>query len=103
MVVGDLSILDSADICGHIPNNSKEKEMVITRLKRCPFCGEKAVVDTYDYKIDNGIVKTYFVRCGKCQAETFECETVEEAINRWNQRVSDEDLAESEIIKLVDE
>jgi Lar family restriction alleviation protein len=84
----------------------KEK-VIIANVKRCPFCGRKAIIGTYEYDLgevllENGrIAKTYFVRCEKCQAEAFETETVEEAVKKWNQRVSESVSSESDVIQFV--
>ena len=80
-----------------------EEKVIIASVKKCPFCGESAVIGTYEYDFDRGYAKTYFVRCGKCHSETLEGNSVEQVVDRWNRRVPDKDLGESDIIKFVDE
>lgn len=48
--------------------------------KPCPFCGsEEASVDC-GYGL-------FYVRCDDCGASASYCETVEQAISAWNERV----------------
>lgn len=74
--------------------------MVIMRIKKCPFCGAHAVLDYYEYELDSGSCKNYFVRCSMCQTETMEMDSIEKAVAIWNQRVPERDLGESDVINI---
>lgn len=53
-------------------------------LKPCPFCGSNDLTICYN------VLRTYTcVNCYKCGAEGGGCETKEEAIEAWNERVGD--------------
>ena len=56
-------------------------------LKPCPFCGEEAtlVEDIYDDRLFS------YVICSNdnCNANTGRCDTKDEAIAKWNNRVSE--------------
>jgi len=51
----------------------------MTELKPCPFCGGEAEIDEFPFSIF----------CMSCFAETKGCQSVKEAIEAWNRRVSD--------------
>lgn len=56
-------------------------------LKPCPFCGSKSIRIIYI----NGNEKRY-ASCYKCGARTKNGDTTKEAIKRWNERVSCQEL-----------
>lgn len=49
-------------------------------LKPCPFCGSEEVIMEDGYGL-------FYVRCADCGASASYCETDEEAISAWNERV----------------
>ena len=57
------------------------------KLKPCPFCGGEAtlVEDIYNDQLYN------YVICSNddCNANTGRCDTEDEAITKWNKRVSE--------------
>lgn len=62
-----------------------------TKLKSCPFCGGKAVME-------RGFISSWsrgyiccWVRCDRCEVGTNTYETEAEAINVWNRRVNDDE------------
>jgi len=62
--------------------------MTELKLKRCPFCGGEAVVDSVpDINFESG--KNYFIRCRCCAAEGGwgKCQAVAE--HKWNMRVGE--------------
>ena len=62
----------------------------MTNLKRCPFCGGKALL-SHDYE---GTGASY-VRCQKCGLESirfiraFDTASDDRAVEYWNRRVND--------------
>lgn len=53
-------------------------------LYPCPFCGGEA-------KIDRGIMNVaFYVKCQKCRCSTFPHLIIEEAVDDWNRRISNE-------------
>ena len=50
------------------------------KLKPCPFCGGKAIIDGCDETL-------WIVICKECNASIGYKETVQEAIDAWNNRV----------------
>lgn len=59
-------------------------------LELCPFCGSTAFTVNYEYKLDNGVCKMWFVECNGCHATTFEYDTEKEAIESWNRRIDND-------------
>jgi Lar family restriction alleviation protein len=62
----------------------------VERLKRCPFCGEKALVENLNDKSQYYHRKLpWRVKCSKCHcALAYQFfETKEHAIKEWNRRV----------------
>jgi len=62
---------------------------ITATIKPCPFCGGKAYVGVYDYEAYG---ESVCVRCSGCHVETFEYDTVENAIEAWNSRAENEEL-----------
>ena len=58
------------------------------KLKRCPFCGGKARVETHDMRAEFGYVK-YSVFCLDCDL-WIESKVLKTAVNKWNTRKADE-------------
>lgn len=59
------------------------------KLKRCPFCGGKAVdIESEDSSIEEPI---YYIECTKCGASTYAEYTLDEAISDWNRRAKNTD------------
>ena len=56
------------------------------KLRRCPFCGGDATFDSY-----GGVstMRTYIVRCERCEVHTKEYSTQEIAAAKWNIRQED--------------
>ena len=52
------------------------------RLKKCPFCGGKAILKSWKHSDGN----YYTVECPKCYVDMGEYETVEEITKAWNRR-----------------
>lgn len=52
-------------------------------LKPCPFCGGKAELCGDNY---------FWVSCTSCYTDTYGSHDKEDVIERWNRRVSDENL-----------
>ena len=63
------------------------------KLKPCPFCGGKAVVDKWKMSpfetlhISDHHGYWYAVSCDECMSEGAHCITEENAIKSWNMRV----------------
>ena len=57
----------------------------MTGLKPCPFCGGKAEL-VEDVWSDN---EYCYVTCVDCHAGTNACDTQDEAVAKWNSRVSE--------------
>ncbi len=59
----------------------------MTKLRPCPFCGGDATLieDIYNDQLYN------YVICSNddCNANTGRCDTEDEAITKWNKRVSE--------------
>lgn len=51
----------------------------IVDLKRCPFCGAKAQIRTFDRK-------TYYAACSGCRADSGGYDTLADAVVAWNKR-----------------
>ena len=59
----------------------------MTELRRCPFCGGKALVDSaVDYD-DDIYSEIFVVECVDCGASSNGYDTEKEAIEHWNKRV----------------
>lgn len=57
----------------------------MTELKPCPFCGGEAIItDVVCYMTIPG------VECTSCTAMVVGDETIEEAIDAWNRRTTDD-------------
>lgn len=56
-------------------------------LKKCPFCGSKAVLRKR--QPDHIMRGKIFVCCEECKAKTGYYDTEEEAIKIWNKRAND--------------
>lgn len=55
----------------------------MTKLKRCPFCGGEAEIETTD---KNGWI-FYYAQCNKCNIGTYDSTTnLKEVIDLWNTR-----------------
>lgn len=52
-------------------------------LKSCPFCGGKAMINSFEY--EDGL--TYYIFCGECSAQSDEFDERLEAMIAWNKRV----------------
>ena len=52
-------------------------------IKKCPFCGGKAVLMSNDA----GKKKTYYVMCHDCCARSTECFDKTYAVKYWNKRL----------------
>lgn len=59
-------------------------------LKPCPFCGETDRIIRFNYPFPKPGLKGCYVCCESCGAATGRCETVREAEDAWNQRMSGE-------------
>lgn len=61
------------------------------KLRECPFCGGKAVVDKHSFYNDKtkGFTdRSFGVKCYECFAQSYQFyQTEENAINAWNRRV----------------
>ena len=64
-------------------------------LKPCPFCGEKLVHDSeyYSGPVWKRLDERYRVECPKCYAQTTEYRTAKEAIDAWNNRPIEDEMA----------
>ena len=62
----------------------------MVELKPCPFCGGEAYIDNNRYEVRNKTLLgiTYFVRCSKCQVESFEYHSKADAVKAWNRRAN---------------
>lgn len=62
----------------------------MSELKKCPFCGGEAFLDTHrfwDEKSKDFTVQTYGVRCYDCQTGNWQhYRKQEDAIKQWNTR-----------------
>lgn len=59
--------------------------MNLQDLKPCPFCGEKAVLETFTTAMEK--VPRYRVRCSNCFCETnWDFFSKEDVIKAWNRR-----------------
>ena len=63
---------------------------MMSELKRCPFCGGKARLMTYD------TYGSHYVQCDNvsCGIVTWIHTTEEEAVEAWNKMVTDEEYVE---------
>ena len=62
-------------------------EQKLKPLKRCPFCGDNALIyEKYDY----GSHVWYYVECLNCYCRTDTFSKRIEAIEAWNKRVGSE-------------
>lgn len=58
------------------------------KLKSCPFCEGEA--ELHISRGAHGLAsKPYWIKCSKCRAVVPESETMEEVIDRWNQRIKE--------------
>ena len=58
----------------------------MTELKKCPFCGGEANIESYDpYDGYQGDCMVWRVKCLECKA-IIQRRTKEEAIEAWNRR-----------------
>lgn len=65
--------------------------MNVIKLRKCPFCGGEAIVKNYStFKMD---YDDYRVCCSKCGAVTSGLMTKDEAVETWNTRFFDKDVA----------
>jgi Lar family restriction alleviation protein len=62
---------------------AEEEVKRVTELKPCPFCGGDAEICGDEY---------FWVTCTSCGVETNGSHDEEEAVERWNRRVCDENL-----------
>lgn len=61
--------------------------MTKPKLKRCPFCGGKAIITTFasDYDLN----EYHFSRCKKCGVRQIDHVHKLEAIANWNRRAKE--------------
>ena len=59
---------------------------ITVKLKRCPFCGTVARVETVNVDDEDRVGDYIRVYCPECGAHTELYETHEEAANNWNSR-----------------
>lgn len=70
---------------GHYKNTyGAQKET----LKPCPFCGGKSEI--WESKANNGFLYGYAARCSRCKSRSKIYSIVEQAVEAWNRRVTDE-------------
>lgn len=63
-----------------------------SKLMPCPFCGgDDCELTETKQQVNYKLRASYFCGCPDCGVYTDYCETKEEAIERWNRRVSDDD------------
>lgn len=65
--------------------------MKISSIKRCPFCGSK------DLEIARSNENACWVECPICSGQTYSTASRNEAIEAWNARDKDGDIADAEI------
>lgn len=65
----------------------RETVNVKVKLKRCPFCGGKAIIQHEAGEDGNVLIRA---ECQDCGCRTKGCETYDEAAESWNKRVNDE-------------
>ena len=64
------------------------------KLRKCPFCGQEAVIVRHEY---NGANDTFGVKCNLCKSQGNQFyETIDDAVSMWNDRYHDVDLVLSE-------
>ena len=62
----------------------------MSELKPCPFCGSKAILETFTTAFEK--VPRYRVRCEKCFCQTnWDYFEADEVIEAWNRRVGEHD------------
>lgn len=59
----------------------------MSKLKSCPFCGDKAILDEMEFSLPKR--RFIWVHCKSCGAQTRQEKTEEDAIKCWNIRVDD--------------
>jgi Lar family restriction alleviation protein len=58
----------------------------MTDAKPCPFCGGKKL-ERFDYPFRRRPgTRGCYVKCAKCGSTSGKYETIEDAVNAWNQR-----------------
>lgn len=74
------------------------------KLKPCPFCGEKAVINEGTYEVGR-----YWVCCRNGHGNGVRCDSIEEVVEEWNRRtgggavVAQVSPDEGKLRQLVDE
>ena len=76
------------------PDDDVNMTGAIKNLKTCPFCGGKAEVVSYSIY---GKVKRYFCKCIKCDCQSRDYTSKQNAKKAWNRRKSDTDIVNKTI------
>lgn len=63
----------------------------MTKLKRCPFCGEEVVLHGSE-DIDGKSTPYWYVKCECCGASVWGSNDKEKAIAAWNRRVKENEV-----------
>jgi len=58
-----------------------DKQINISELKDCPFCGSRDLSNGFAYHHGE-----FFVHCNNCDAHIESFESVEKAVEKWNKR-----------------
>lgn len=62
---------------------------MMIELKSCPFCGGKAIMETFTIKREG--IPRYRVKCSECEIDVgWDWFSEDEAANKWNKRANDE-------------
>jgi hypothetical protein len=54
---------------------------IVGSLLPCPFCGAAARTDLLPHSGGPG-----WVQCSECECDQYMCDTIEEAVAKWNRR-----------------
>jgi len=57
------------------------------KLEQCPFCGESYAINVLD--ASDQYVSSFWVTCGNCDAEGPVADTEDDAVEKWNKRISE--------------
>lgn len=73
--------------------------MSLTKMRRCPFCGGEATIkNCSEFKTDYADYRVYCKECGASTEQNLL--TRDEAVDRWNTRFFDKDVA-MQVVELL--